>query len=165
MDDEFDFDKVIEKKMQQSSVKKSGKMKKRKRSKEEEQEEVLKTVACRWMRCKRMFEDDNKLYDHIALVRHVGKMTSFPFLIYEGLETSNQGAKYFWSVQDHGEMVGKRAMQKEQELQQQQKRGELRRKHSNDTNGGKGTAEAFRCRWRKCEMHAWRGDAQKKVGI
>lgn len=46
---------------------------------EEEREEVdspTKQIACRWMRCKRRFSDDNQLYDHLFTVSGKGKWRS-----------------------------------------------------------------------------------------
>uniref|UniRef100_A0A914I5S4 C2H2-type domain-containing protein n=1 Tax=Globodera rostochiensis TaxID=31243 RepID=A0A914I5S4_GLORO len=91
-------------------------------------------IPCRWMRCMKRFANDNELYDHLAA--------------------------------DHVEQLGKLALAEQREHEQLNAAGGsvVRRRRSNDANGRDAVlAERFRCRWRKCEMHARRGDAQKKL--
>uniref|UniRef100_A0A183C5G0 C2H2-type domain-containing protein n=1 Tax=Globodera pallida TaxID=36090 RepID=A0A183C5G0_GLOPA len=91
-------------------------------------------IPCRWMRCMKRFANDNELYDHLAT--------------------------------DHVEQLGKLVLAEQREHEQLNAAGGsvVRRRRSNDANGRDAMlAERFRCRWRKCEMHARRGDAQKKL--
>ncbi|KAL3082244.1 hypothetical protein niasHT_036728 [Heterodera trifolii] len=119
-------------------------------------------IACRWTRCARRFADDNQLYDHLA-TDHVEQLGKEVLLAEQ--QQRHSGAKAValalrqrrrGSGDDDG--TANDGLSDDGGTDKDDKD-----ENDYDDDGAAAQAEQFRCRWRKCEMHARRGDAQKKL--